>query len=195
MRFKRVLLAILLVVFLLPMSALADGILDFNIPANPFFTNFLQISSVEGIGGAAHSGVSLPVTNGSLDLTSGSWSWGSGGTLIITAAGTIGSLNLTGTLLQASFTGVTPSWQQGNLGLTLDGFTASINPNLASYYGLSDSATSGTVYISGSSAVLSVDPPVPAAEGGGVPSTLIVLLAAAICLAISVRLKIIRYAL
>ncbi|MGH9344418.1 MAG: hypothetical protein ACRD19_11740 [Terriglobia bacterium] len=196
MRSKRLLLVVLLVVFLLPMSVWADGILDFNIPENPLLTNFLQISSVEGIGGAANSGTTLPVTNGSLDLTSGGWSWASGGTMIITATGTIGSLNLTGTLLQASFTGATlSSSQQGGVELTLNGFSAVIDPSLAGYYGLSNSATTGTVYISGSSAVLSVDPPpVPATEGGGVPSTLIVLLAAAICLAISVRLKVITYA-
>ncbi|MGH9395388.1 MAG: hypothetical protein ACRD18_00875 [Terriglobia bacterium] len=193
MRFNRLLLTAFMVVFLLPISALADGILDFNIPVNPLLANFLQITSVEGQGGTANSGVTLPVTNGSLDLMSGGWSWSSGGTLVITATGTIGPLNLTGTLLQGSFTGVTPSFQHGGLELTLDGFSAAINTSLAGYYGLSSSAINGNVYISGdgSSAILAVDPVVAATEGGGVPATLIVLLAAALCFAVSVRLKII----
>lgn len=45
------------------------------------------------------------------------------------------------------------------------------------------------------SRVLAVHPPVPASEGGGVPSTLIVLFAAAVCLGMGPRFKIIQPAL
>ncbi|HEV2417123.1 MAG TPA: hypothetical protein VGX94_04925 [Terriglobia bacterium] len=46
-----------------------------------------------------------------------------------------------------------------------------------------------------SSRALALHPPVPASEGGSVPSTSIELLAAAVCLGVGARFKIIRLAL
>lgn len=193
MKLNRAALIALIIVFLLPLSALADGVLDFNIPTNPLFSNFLQIASVQGSGGSNNSGATLGVSSGQLDVTSDGLLSSSGGTIDITATGTIGALSLSGTLLTASFTGVTPSWGPSGLMVTLDGFVASINPTLAGYFGLPDTAASGSVYIGASSAVLAIHPTVSAAEFGGVLSTLILLGMAGLCLAAGARFGLFRY--
>lgn len=192
MKLNRAALIALMIVFLLPLSALADGVLDFNISSNPPFSGILQITSVQGSGGMSNSGATLGVSSGLLNVASGGWLSSSGGTIDITATGTIGALSLSGTLLTASFTSVTPAWGPGGLMVTLDGLAASINPTLAGYFGLPDTASSGSVYISGSSAVLAIHPTVSAAEFGGVLSTLILLGMAGLCLAAGSRFGLFR---
>lgn len=112
-RVNQFVLVVLLIIFLLPMAALADGIS--NIPAHRLISN--SLSSVESLGGSANSGSALSIANGPLAWISAS-----------------------------------------------------------------------------SSRALAVHPPVPASEGGSILSTLIGLLAAAVCLGMGARFKIIRLA-
>lgn len=194
MRFKQVTLIAMLVIFLVPMAAFSDGILDFTLQNFNLLSSSAQITSVEGAGGSANSGVILPVSSGLLELTisGGALGWLSGGSLMITGTGTIGSLGLSGAqLLDATFTGVTSS---GGSGFTLTGFSATINQSLAGYYGLSDTASQGDFYLNWSSATLAVGSPVAAAESGGIAITLLVLMGAALCFAAGMRLRMIKFA-
>jgi hypothetical protein len=190
MRFKPSLLLVGVVICFTPLYGLCNGILDFGIPLfKPGKT--LIVSSVTGFGGASNSGLTLPITSGSLSLTGANWP--SGGTVDLTVSGTIGPLNLAGqTLLRGSFAGASISGG----GVSLDGFSGSINPVLTGYYGVGDSAAGGSVYLQGWSAVLAVDPnagaPVATPEAGGLlPNAVVVLLGALLLLA-AARTKIIR---
>lgn len=196
MRLKRIVIALVLVAFLAPISALANGIFDFTIPTTSLLGT-PRISSVKGSGGTANSGVTLPVTNGFLDVTSsrsGWLNWTSGGTLEITGTGTIGSLSVNGDLLQGNFGGLAFP----NLGeVSLLGFSGTINPVLAAYYGLSSSAVDANIFLGLRNVVFEVgarNGVVSTPEEGGIGATAMILLAAAFCFAVGVRLKIIRHA-
>lgn len=195
MRLKRMMVVLALVAFLAPISALANGIFDFTIPTISLLGT-PQISSVKGSGGAAHSGVTLPVTNGFLDVTgSGGWlNWTSGGTLEVTGTGTIGSLSVSGDLLEGSFGGLAfPHLGQ----VSLVGFSGTINPVLATYYGLSSSAVNANIYVGLRNVIFEVgvqNGAVSTPEMGGIGATAMILLAALFCFAVGVRLKIIRHA-
>jgi hypothetical protein len=190
MGFRRGVVSILAAILISPISGLCNGIVDFGISGFSL-TQGATISSVSGSGGVSNSGTTLSISNGSLNLTSSSWLLG--GTLDIVASGTIGDpLDISGPLLTASFKSATLSGSS----LTLNGFSGSLNGTLAGFYGMGTSVTVGSVYISGSSAVLAVDPTagrtVATPEAGGLLVTLGVVLAGVLTLFAAARRRIIR---
>lgn len=195
MRLRGILTALALAICLTPLSGLADGIFSFSIPTSSVMGGTPDVSSVKGSGGSSHGGVALAIASGALDVTSsghGWLNWNSGGTLEV--SGTIGSLTLNGDLLQGSFTGLAFP-QLGEV--SLEGFSGTLNPALAGYYGLSNSAVDADVYLGLRNIVLAVragNSSVAAVEGGGLGTTAILLLAAALCFAAGVRWKLIQQA-
>lgn len=212
---------VLLIPFLfLPLQASANGILDFTIPVNSGTLSYaggssaligsnIGVSTVLGYGGTQNSFTSVNITNGQLDFatgnSTGAWQWAAGGSLAVTASGTIG--NFTGTLLEGTFNDVSlDPVGLGQFDLALGGFTGTVSSQISNYYGFSDSSVDGDLgmltYISGSpgsafgnapvlgGAVQAVD----AAEGGGSLLTISIFLAAGLCCALGMRLKLIKLA-
>jgi hypothetical protein len=181
---RSVLLIVAAAVFLTPRAGCCNEILDFGISGLNLLSLSATITSVTGSGGTGNSGT-LSISSGSLSLSGGTL----GGTLDITASGTIGALSLSGTLLQASFTGATLSGSS----LTLDNFSGTINSTLAGYYGMGDSVDAGSVYISSSGFALDPSLSVVATpEAGGLPVTLGVMLAGMMMLLAAARKRIIK---
>jgi hypothetical protein len=182
---RGMLLIIAAAVFLTPRTGWCTEILDFGISGLNLINLSATITSVTGSGGTGKGGT-LSISDGSLSLSGGTL----GGTLDITASGTIGTLDLTGaTLLQASFTGASLSGSS----LTLDNFSGTINRTLASYYGMGDSVDAGSVYISSNG--FSLDPEfsvVATPEAGGLLVTLGVVLAGVMMLFAAARKRIIK---
>ncbi|HTV53737.1 MAG TPA: hypothetical protein VMI06_02360 [Terriglobia bacterium] len=182
---RGVLLIIAAAVFLTPRTGWCTEILDFGISGLNLGSLSATITSVTGSGGTGKSGT-LSISSGSLSLSGGSF----GGTLDITASGTIGApLNISGTLLQASFTGATFSGSS----LTLDNFSGTINSILAGYYGMGNSVDAGSLYISSSGFSLNPGLSVVATpEAGGLLVTLGVVLAGVMMLFAAARKRIIK---
>ncbi len=219
MRSKRFLLTVFLVTLFAPMCAFGDAVLDFQIPifnsgtlsygggTDPLVGHNIQVSSVLGYGGTQNNFDSVAITNGLLNFTSGSetgtWTWGSGGSLAVSATGTFGGS--TGTLLDGTFSDVyLQSVGIMQFELTLGGFTGTINSNLSSFYGFSTSSVDGSLgmvtHISAPAGQSFSNAPVlggvvktvDAAEGGGFLTTLSVFAAALLCGAIGVRVGMIK---
>lgn len=167
MSWKRGVLLAVLTLCLIPRYGLCNGIVQFSLGNFQIANPVAAIYSVTGSGGTGNSGM-LTVTGGQMDLT-GIGNWLSGGTLDVTAQGTVAGI-ASSPLMVASFSGGSLNWITGNL--VLDGFSGSLNPGLASYYGVGGSLDGASInFFSG---VLSVDPggAVAATEAGGLPMTL-----------------------
>lgn len=197
MRLKQIVMALAIVALAAPIAAFGDGIFDFSIPTSSLLGSTPTVSSVKASGGTSHGNETVSIHDGLLDVTSshpGWLRWNSGGALEITGTSPIHSLSLSGDLLDGSFTGLSFP----HLGeVALDGFSGTINPALAAYYGLSGTAVSADISLGLRNIVLAVhvgDTAVAAVEGGGLGTTAILLLAAALCFAAGVRWKLIQQA-
>ncbi len=159
MNLRRFFPIIMIVCMLIPLTAVADGLIDFNIPTstagtlsytggtNPLIGAGITVNGVLGVLSPSRSGVGESITNGSLNFTSGpgvgSWKWGAGGAISVT--GGIPSLGLannsvllSGTFTSASISPLSPSL----LKIVLAGFSGVENPNLLSFYGYSPGSSS-----------------------------------------------------
>jgi hypothetical protein len=123
-------------------GAAATGTISYAGGSAPLVGTNITETEVAGKNTALNNLVSLAITGGLLNFatggSSGSWSWGSGGSLSITGtiapqngfAGTSGTL-LSGTLVSAT---VTPA--SGTFLVTIGAFVNSVNSALAAFYGL-----------------------------------------------------------
>jgi|GEM_PF-1621704 hypothetical protein len=154
MNLRRFFLISMALCMLIPVTAVADGLIDFTIPtstagslsysggSNSLIGSGITVSGVLGVLSPSRSGVGESITNGSLNFMSGpsvgSWKWGAGGT--ISVMGEIPSLGLannsvllSGTFTSASLSPLSPTLAK----IVLAGFSGVENPNLLSFYGYS----------------------------------------------------------
>lgn len=147
---KRIFALALLGVGLLARTASAAPVLDFNMDAvqpgssityaggaAPLVGTNLSVDSVVGLNTPLNDGVSLTLTGGALNFTSGAWisgfTWGAGGSFVIT--GGIGALGIPNgsVLLSGTITGA--ELQNGNR-LLFTTFVNTVNATLANFFGL-----------------------------------------------------------
>jgi hypothetical protein len=159
MKLRRFFLISMTLCMLIPLTAFADGLIDFTIPTsaagtlsysggtNSLVGAGITVNSALGVLSPSRSGVGESITNGSLNFTSGpgvgSWKWGAGGA--ISVIGGIPSLGLpnNSVLLSGTFSGASLSPLSPTLvKIVLAGFSGIENPNLLSFYGYAPGSSS-----------------------------------------------------
>jgi len=166
MRSRRVLLFILIGLFILPVSAFADG-LSWSLfsPGGTSswntLTNFeligkdIPIKSVSSIGTPLDNGAGFAITDGKLNFTTvanngTSWSWGAGGSFTLTGCiSGITASTCNGTndvaLLTGVFSGPVSIVQVGTNGIAFGAIQGTIDSDVAGLFGLSTLFSAGSL--------------------------------------------------
>jgi lipoprotein signal peptidase len=166
MRSRRVLLFILIGLFILPVSAFADGLSWslFSPGGTSTLTGYeligsnIPIQSVKSIGTPLDNGVSKAITDGVLNFTTAandgtSWSWGAGGSFTLTgciSGITVGTCDGTSNdhdvaLLTGVFSGPVSIVQVGANGIAFGAIQGTIDSHVAGLFGLSTSFSAGSL--------------------------------------------------
>ena len=130
-----------------PIPALADPLLDFDVPGlqpktahidyagglSPLVGSGIVVDSVVGLGTPLNDGVALPCVDCTLDFTTGAniggWNWAGGGTITITGFGGI-------SLMDGSFDTANVTAFGNSFKIAGAGFTDTKNSNIVAFYGL-----------------------------------------------------------
>lgn len=155
-------IAILALVALVGMTSTvqAQPLVDFTVPAsnpgasisyaggaNPLVGSNIRITEVTGLGTPLNDLVSQAVTSGVLNLTSGNFTGSSGSGNWQFGVGPVNGITITGavpgagigsstTLLQGTILSASVTAGAGNFKVAVDAFINTIDPTLASYYGV-----------------------------------------------------------
>src|SRR5467141_1267405 len=138
-----------------PIPALADPVLDFDVPGlqpktahidyagglSPLVGSGIVVDSVVGLGTPSNDGVALPCIACTLDFTTGAniggWSWAGGGSITITGTADGAS----GTLMTGSFDSASVLPQGNSFQIAGAAFTDTKDSNLTTFFGLPPGAT------------------------------------------------------